>query len=275
MHFIPGPLSDEFQETIPFTTDATKQSLAEAYDAFKTQWWPATLQSPEIIVAASYALRTGQLGLTATRVVLAGLSQTGGVTRRFITHSSQLRLPDSGLPFEAFIPCQSGGEALPDVPGAKIVEMFGESEFPSVRHQCGVGGQMKDTRHRRPDSDSFRVYEVASMAHRESRYPSSIDLKRWSVAELHGAKWSTFANSFIYHAVFEAVEKWTGGSAVAPPPSAVLDTVGSSDEIIRDEHGNAVGGVRTVHTEAPLARFVAATPKGRPSWYWGKFTGRG
>lgn len=58
-------------------------------------------------------------------------------------------------------------------------------------------------------------------------------------------------------------------SAIALPPSAMLDTIGSSDEIIRDEHGNAVGGVRTVHNEAPLARFVAATPKGRPNWYWG------
>lgn len=182
MYFIPGPLSDEFQETIPFVADATKQSLRDAYDAFKAQWWPATLQSPEIVATASHVLRTGQLGLTATRVILTGLLQTGGVTRRFITHSSHLRLPDGGLPFEAFIPCQSGGEALPDVPGARIIELLGESEFLSVRLPCGVGGQMRDTHHRRPESDSFRVYEVASMAHRESRYASAIDLERWSVA---------------------------------------------------------------------------------------------
>ncbi|KAI5467805.1 hypothetical protein BGZ63DRAFT_431361 [Mariannaea sp. PMI_226] len=270
MHFIPGPLADEFQENIPFVTDATKESLGEAYDAFKSLWWPATLQSQEIIAAASYALRSGQLGLMATRVVLSGLSQTGGLTRRFITHSApHLRLPDGELPFEGFIPCQSGGAALPDASGgAKIIELLGESEFPSVRFPCGVSGQQKGTTHRRPDSGSFRVYEVAGMAHRESRYASAIDVKRWSVSKPAGMEWSTFSNSFIYHAVFEAMLRWIDGRA-QPPPSATIQTIGTTDEIVRDEHGNAMGGVRTFHVEAPVSRLVAATPRGRPNWYWG------
>lgn len=272
IHFIPGPTSDAFAETIPFVPDATKECLAEAYDAFKARWWPATLQSPEILAAASHALRSGQLGLAAQRVFLSGLSQTGGVTRRFITHSAHLRLPDGSLPFEGFIPCQSGGDALPDVPGVKVIELLGEAEFQSVRMPCGVSGQVKGVSHRRPDSDSFRLYEVACMAHRESRYSSAFEDKRWSVAHLNGAEWSTFANSFIYHAVFEAMDKWTRAKATVPPPGAILMTVGSSDEIVRDRYGNALGGVRTVHSEVPLARFVAATPKGRPSWYRGKFT---
>ncbi|EXA33653.1 hypothetical protein FOQG_15457 [Fusarium oxysporum f. sp. raphani 54005] len=269
MTFIPGPISDHFADNIPFVTEITKESLRAAYDEFKKEWWPATLQSPEIIAAASYALRSGQLGLRADRVVLSGLSQTGGVTRRFITHSSHLRLPDGELPFEGFIPCQSGGEALPDFPGSAIIELLGESEFQSVRLSCGVSGQMNETKHRRPDSEGFRLYEVAGMAHRESRYASQIDLKRWSVADLKGAEWSTFANSFIYHAVFDLMEKWTKDPLFTPPPSAILKTVGDSDEIVRDLHGNALGGVRTIHTDAPLARLVAATPKGRPNWYWG------
>ena len=257
-------------EDIPFSRDATKESLREAYASFSSRWWPATTQSPEIMAAASHCLRSGEMGIEAKRVVLSGLSQTGGVTRRFITHSSHLRLPDGSLPFEAFIPCQSGGEALPDVPGSKIVELLGESEFQSVRLPCGVGGQMIGTAHRRPDSGSFRLYEVAGMAHRESRYASDLELARWSVAELHGASWSTFSNSFIYHAVFDAVERWTSKQALPPPPGSILATIGSSDTIRRDEHGNAVGGVRTVHSDAPLSRLVAATPKGRPNWYWGK-----
>ncbi|KAE9582327.1 hypothetical protein CGCF415_v012320 [Colletotrichum fructicola] len=269
MHFVPSPLSDEFREMIPFVASATKELLRDAYDTFKAQWWPATTQSPGIITQASHALRSGDLGLTATRVVLTGLSQTGGLTRRFITHSSNLRLPDGNLPFDAFIPCQSGGSALPDVPGAKIIELLGEAEFLSVRLPCGVSGQMRGTKHRRPDSDAFRLYEVAGMAHRESRYASDRELERWSVAELHGANWSTFANSFIYHAIFDMIEKWTGEVAIPPPPSSTIYTIEDSDEILRDEHGNAVGGVRTVHMEAPLARVVAATPKGRPNWYWG------
>lgn len=270
IRFIPGPLAEDFAEHIPFQTDVTKEELWSIYDGFKARWWPATTQSPEILAAASYALRSGQLGIKANRVVLTGLSQTGGLTRRFITHSSHLRLPDGELPFDAFIPCQSGGDALPDLPGAKIIELLGESEFQTVRLPCGIGGQLRETTHRRPDSDGFRLYEIAGMGHRESRYQSKIDAKRWSGADLKGAKWSTFANSFIYHAVFEAVEQWTGNDNIPPPPGATLETKGSTDEIVRDVLGNARGGVRTLHTSVPLAKIVAATPKGRPNWYCGK-----
>lgn len=267
--FIAGPTSDDFAKTIPFVADATKQELCDAYSAFKAQWWPATRQSPEILAAASHALRSGQMGLLAKRVILSGLSQTGGVTRRFLTHSAHLRLADGSLPFEGYIPCQSGGDALPDVPGVKVIELLGEAEFQTVRLPCGVSGQIKGVAHRRDDSDSFRLYEVACMAHRESRWSSDAEDKRWSVSSLGGAEWSTFANSFIYHAVFEAMDKWTRKAATAPPPSVMIETVGSTDDIVRDEHGNAVGGVRTVHSDAPTARFVAATPSGRPNWYRG------
>ncbi|KAL7933064.1 hypothetical protein V8C35DRAFT_327844 [Trichoderma chlorosporum] len=258
MHFIPGPLADEFMNTIPFLTNVTREMLEQSYVDFKEKWWPAMTQSPEIIAAASYALRSGSLGIKATRVILTGLSQTGGVTRRFITHSSYLRLPDGGLPFEAFIPCQSGGAALPDIPGAKVIELLGESEFQSVRLPCGVSGQILGVSYRRADSDSFRLYEIAGMAHRESRYPSDIDRKR-----------CTFPNSFIYHAVFDAMEHWISNEVIVPPYSSIMQTIGLSDEIVRDEHGNAVGGVRTLYTDVPLSRIVAATPKGRPNWYCG------
>ncbi|KAJ5278837.1 hypothetical protein N7478_004209 [Penicillium angulare] len=268
MHFISGPTSDEFADSIPFVTDVSKEMLTETYNAFKAKWWPATLQSPEILAAASHTLRSGQLGINARWVVLSGLSQTGGVTRRFITHCSHLRLPDGAYPFEGYIPCQSGGGALPDCASAKIIELLGESEFPSVRLPCGVSGQVDGISHRRPDSDGFRLYEIAGMAHRESRYASAIDLKRWSVANLKGAKWSTFANSFIYHAVFESMFTWVSRD-MAPPASSYIEVIGETDEIRRDDHGNAMGGVRTLHTDAPLSRLVAATPKGRPNWYWG------
>ncbi|KAJ5639995.1 uncharacterized protein N7484_007857 [Penicillium longicatenatum] len=262
MDFIPGLLAEEFAEKY-------SETLYVNYSAFKAKWWPATSQSPEILAAASYALRPGEMGIKAQKVILTGLSQTGGVTRRFITQSSHVRLPNGSLPFDGFIPCQTGGLALPDVASAKIIELLGESEFQSVRYPCGVSGQLKDTIHRRADSDSFRIYEIAGMAHRESRYPSSRDVRRMEGVDLNGAQWSTFSNSFVYHAVFEAMDKWiTHG--IAPPSSALIETVELSDEILRDEHGNALGGVRTLHTDVPLGRLVAATPKGRPSWYCDK-----
>ncbi|KAJ5493715.1 hypothetical protein N7463_009802 [Penicillium fimorum] len=60
--------------------------------------------------------------------------------------------------------------------------------------------------------------------------------------------------------------KWICDGTI-PPASAFIETIGETDEIVRDKHGNAMNGVITLHTDVPLARIVAATPKGRPSWY--------
>jgi hypothetical protein len=49
----------------------------------------------------------------------------------------------------------------------------------------------------------------------------------------------------------------------------VLATEGDTDEILRDEHGNALGGWRTTHVDVPTSTLTAATPLGRPSWYHG------
>lgn len=268
--FPPSLLAADFKRTIPFTPNPTRQTLEDEYTKFMQQWWKATPQSPHILAASSAALRSGQLGLSATRVFLAGLSQTGGVTRRFLTHHSHLRLPNGQHPFDVLLPCASGGSALPDPPlGVKVIELLGEAEFQSVRWACGVSGQARGLSHRRPDSDSFRLYEVAGMAHRESRYMSEADKTRLGGCDIGHARWSSFPNSFIYAAIFEAADRWVINGD-APPPSRFLRTVEDTDEIERDEHGNALGGVRSLLCEAPTSTVVAATPMGRPSWYCGE-----
>jgi hypothetical protein len=65
------------------------------------------------------------------------------------------------------------------------------------------------------------------------------------------------------------MENWIKNEAFAPPCGSTIQTIGLSDEIVRDEHGNALGGVRSLYTDVPLSRIVAATPKGRPNWYCG------
>jgi hypothetical protein len=175
------------------------------------------------------------------------------------------------MPFEGFLPCASGGQALPDQQnGVKIIEILGEAEFQSVRWACGVSGQVRGLTHRRSDSDSFRLFEVAGMAHRESRYSSVLDIKRFEHCDLNGAVWSTFPNSFIYAAIYEMMVNWTGAQAIQPTVSKYLLTVENTDEIVRDEHGNAQGGVRSLHVDVPTSTVIAATPMGRPSWYRGE-----
>lgn len=272
MKFIEGELARDFSASVPFTENPTPELLAQQYDEFKKRWWRATPQSFEIIAQVASSLRDGLPGLpeSAVRTLLfAGISQTGGVVRRFIEkHHNALRRPDGGPVFDGYLPGASGGDALPDI-DVPVIEVLGEAEFQSVRWACGVSGQVRGLSHRRRDSFTFRLYEVAGMAHRETRHMSDRDKAKLRNCPLPpGAKWSTFPNSHIYHALLEMLADWSEGLRT-PPPSKLLATVGDTDTIVRDEWGNAVGGLRTTYTDAPLSTLVAATPMGRPAWYQG------
>ncbi|CAI7592641.1 unnamed protein product [Penicillium glandicola] len=263
MHFIPSQTLEQFATHIPASADA--EELWDNYRIFKERWWAATLQSPEILVAASHALRSGQLGLKAERVVLTGLSQTADLIRKFIVESPHLRLPDGYAPFEGYMPCQcDGGNPLPDLRDAKIIEILGEFEIIYIKSLYG-GIDSETPPHRRGDSKSFRLYEVAGMSHRETRYLSMADKKRLSAVDLEGAQWSTFANSFIYHALFDAMNKWIT-TGVAPPRGTTID-VDKFGDIERDEYGNALAGVRTVHTDVPTAKIIDVISQPRLHWH--------
>lgn len=267
--FAEGELSRDFAATIPFAPGASGGELAASYDAFMARWWKATPQSPDILASVAAALRAGLpgCGFAARHVYLGGISQTGGVVRDFVRHQHQ-RYP--GPVFDGYLPGASGGPALPDI-DVPVLEVLGEGEFQSVRTPCGVSGQTRGVSHRRADSEVFRLYEVAGMAHRETRYLSEADRARLADCPLPpGAAWSRFPNSHVYHALWQVLLDWSQRGR-PPPPSRYLTTL-DGDEIARDEHGNALGGLRTTYIDVPTSTLVAATPVGRPSWYHGNET---
>ncbi|WP_434444385.1 alpha/beta hydrolase domain-containing protein [Lentzea sp. E54] len=272
--FADSPLSEQFAATIPFSPDPDYAAVVEEYDRFMQRWWDATPQSPEILAQVAATLRSGLpgTGITARKVYIGGISQTGGAVREFIRHHhTRLRLPGGAPAFDGYLPGASGGPALPDI-DVPVVEVLGEAEFQSVRRRCGVGGQVRGLNHRRPDSSTFRLYEVAGMAHRETRHMSAADRDRLAQCPLPaGARWSTFPNSHVYHALWQALLDWSD-IGLAPVPSKLLSTVDETDEILRDAHGNALGGLRTTYVDAPASTLTAATPLGRPSWYHGNET---
>ena len=62
--------------------------------------------------------------------------------------------------------------------------------------------------------------------------------------------------------------EWIEGKAVSPP-GQIIQTLSNTDEIKRDEHVDAMGGVRILQLDVTTSRINAATPTGRPSWYCG------
>jgi hypothetical protein len=269
--FIATSTLEEIASSIPAALDAPEETVWNKYKVFKEMWWASTIQSPEILVAASHAARSGRLSVKANRVILCGMAQTGDVTRRFVLHESHLRLPDGSVSFEGYLPFQSdGGPALPDPRSSyvKVIETMGEYELFCHQNLYGNVNGLETYPHRRHDSDSYRLYEVPGLSNREAKYVPMADMAEMPYATFGSAPWSTFCSSFIYHAVFEAMDKWITKGA-APPPGAVIST-GEGGDVIRDEHGNSVGGIRTVHSEAPTAQMVDINPRDRPNWYSGK-----
>jgi hypothetical protein len=272
MSFIATATLNEIKYSIHLALDVPEKAVWHNYKMFKEMWWASTLQSPEILVAASHAARSGHLPIKASRVILCGTSQTGDVARRFILHESpHLRLPNGSVPFEGYIPFQSdGGPALPDSRSSyvKVIEVLGDYELFGHRNLYGNQYGLTVYPHRRPDSDSYRLYEIPGLSSRDAKYVRNADMIVMSPAIMQSAQWSSFCSSSIYHAIFEAMDKWITVGA-APPSGAVMLT-GVGGDLIRDTHGNAIGGIRTVHSEAPTAQLVDLSPQAQPNWYNGK-----
>ncbi|KAJ5120274.1 uncharacterized protein N7515_009662 [Penicillium bovifimosum] len=238
----------------------------EHYYQFKFRWWAETTQSMDILAAASYALRLGEMGIEANRVILTGLCQTADVTRKFIEEGQSLRLNAGKRPFDGFLPCQSdGGLRLTDIPPSKVIEIQGETELLALKDNLWLERAKYDLYQRRDDSDYYRLYEVSGMPHRETRYLSMADKARLSGIEITNTQWTTFSKSFVFNAIFEAMDKWI--TAGIEPPQGARIVVNEDWEIQRDLHGNALAGVRTVHTDVPTATIIDVAPRSYPHWH--------
>jgi hypothetical protein len=221
--------------------------LRRASDAFAREWWGSSPQLFEILTAVFTVLRDGGLpGVRAQTIVLAGASQTGGVVRRYA------RLAAPGGPLagtvrpDGLLPLHSGGTALPANLDLPTVELLAESEIESVRAAAGLPGQGRDLAHRDCTSPSYRCFEVAGMAHVDSRdrVPAG--------APPAGSRWSRFPNAHVVHAALEALVGWIRDGR--EPVRAPWLRTDSRGRLLRDEVGHPLGGLRLPAVELPLAR---------------------
>jgi hypothetical protein len=239
--------------------DGEDELRAEA-DAFISSWWATSPQLLSILGQATQALRTGQMPIgEVRRVILAGVSQTGGIVRRAAAAQAALG-STKGSP-DGVLAMHSGGQLLED-PAQPVIEMLAEADMESVRQTARLPGQARSLRHRQGDTLAFRGYEVAGMSHVDSRY------RRPPGPCPPGARWSQFPHTHVVHAMLDALIRWVDAD-VSPPPGRVLDTEpGSGELLVRDELGHARGGVRMADVDFPLARRRVITP-GPDTWMFG------
>ena len=190
----------------------------------------------------------------AENVILSGFSNTGAVVREFITTKhDQARLADGAPVYDGYFPVQtavgSAPTALPDL-DVPVVEIQGESELIRTfqRGSDHLG-------YRRPDSASYRLYEVAGMSHVTSRPGDGFLPNPYVCVE---PLRSTFPNRYVWNNSLRNLIEWID-EGIAPPSAPRIELAADGRTVVRDERGNAVGGVRTSYLDVPVATYGAVS----------------
>ncbi len=208
-------------------------------------------------------------GLDVRKIIATGASQSAG---RLLTYINALHLrdrvfdgyhptigfgmgfgfgdgvldPSAGMPdpTRVFIPCRFRDDL--DVPVFAV-----NSETESLLYY----------RSRQPDSDMFRYWEVAGGSH----VPQAFDAYLLELRERDGlvgddtefgsrVMWEPSSDAALQHMV-----PWMMRGAV-PPTADLIDVemVDGRPQVVRDEYGNALGGVRLPEVDVPTATYTAA-----------------
>lgn len=118
---------------------------------------------------------------------------------------------------------------------------------------------------RQPDSDMFRIWEVAGTAHADTYTtvvgmtdrgdsPAAAELIVTTRPTEFGPACNVPINSgpqhFVLKAAVHALNRWVRDGEL-PPSAPRLENAGT--RLVRDEHGNARGGIRTPFVDVPIA----------------------
>ncbi len=253
----------------------------------------------DIVGLVALLLRSGRpddpLAGVGTRSVLSGWSQTGTFCRTFLgdRFDERWRLADGQPVIDAYVICISSGGALR--PGytplsygqpvlawdderrtigphsVPVIELLSEGEAET--HRAVLRADTDGP------SDQYRLYEVAGTSHVATGFGGLAT----NHAQLVGRGWperprdiveepSTARLDFVARAVFAAVDDWVQ-TGEAPPraprfeylsrrAAGVHGRMAEALPIVRDDDGNAVGGVRTPWVDVPAATYLPhSTPR--------------
>lgn len=101
---------------------------------------------------------------------------------------------------------------------------------------------------RQPDSDSVRVWEIAGTSHVDlyALGPDSAGVLGCTLPVNSGP------HHFVFHTAIRDLWKWMRDDDRLPPPSPRIQ-LDATNAVLRDQYGNALGGIRTPQLDAPAA----------------------
>lgn len=185
-------------------------------------------------------------------LLMGGSSQTGGTTLRYIAQSNAAAIMPDGSPiYDGYMPA----EAFSTVPisggRSAVVHVVGEGDYdlfrlgnPTVRFAAREDSDARN--------DRFRAYEYAGASHVPTRGRTTNDKP--------GEYPSQYPTPPLYKMALLHLIDWVTKGTV-PPRGARLEQT-AAGVMIRDEHGNVKGGIRTPWVDVPTARIIASAPLG-------------
>ena len=193
--------------------------------------------------------------LSVRRLILEGTSQASGVLRNYQAQEHvQSRMPDRSAIVDGYFATSTLG-TLPmmtvDVPTVHM---------PTMTEVNANGGA-----YRRPDGDEtanrYRLYEVAGMAHANSRETPTYVPNPCSLP-VSDFPWGAMAAMGLNHLI-----EWVD-HGIVPPHAARLefdnDPANDGSRLALDRNGNVKGGVRNTYVDVPAAAYgvpnAGATP---------------
>jgi Alpha/beta hydrolase domain len=183
-----------------------------------------------------------------------------GVFDGFFVHSrgaSAAPLDGSGLDGQGLVPAQG----VPIRPGSTpvLVQQAEGDLLPPLASWLA----------RQPDSQWFRLWEVAGTSHADSYLIGP-------AAALLGCDWriNEGPQRLVAQAALSALERWVRDGTPPPEAARIGLAAQSPARIARDRHGIAVGGVRTPDVDAPACVLSGEAPHGArgPGWLVGSTT---
>lgn len=192
----------------------------------------------------------------------------GPVWHYMDTHHNKYRLEDGGPIYDGFFPettrTASWKGPFPEV---DVPTILANSELEVEAVIVGDG-----TDYRRPNSDKpgkqFRLYEFAGMPHNPSwMHPvlEAIGVVEQAEEVCENPQLNSFPYQPTISMALDHLLRWVEGD-VSPPkakPIALTGPVGApGTEVKRDEHGNALGGVRSTTLDVPVATHTGVNSGG-------------
>lgn len=225
------------------------------------------------------------VGAPVDRVYGFGYSQSGGMLQTYMAAIHPLDVKAHGSPvYDGYLSATFGGVAPINQCEAALPRSDARANATDIGVPVIKVNSQTDTRTlywaRKPDADAapeqFRLYEVAGAGHATDAEvnfgPAPDDVEKAGVTPpalvCGDHERSRFPLGLVFNAAFANLDAWVR-DGTAPPPGRVISVVESEEAGARggvvievDEVGNALGGVRLPHVEAPTSTWYASNPAG-------------